>query len=328
MGEVKISVIIPVYNVEPWLEECLDSVISQTFNDIEIICVNDASVDGSQTILDRYAAKDSRIKVIINEKNEGLMSVRKRGYEAAAGDYLFFCDSDDFLPCNVLERLYNGALSSGSDIVAGDLALWRKDGKKAIRGRGNIGKRWDSFLSAILDGTTCSLCGALFHKSLFKNVLYETFMRCNYSEDRILLTQILLKKHPSVLSVGDVTYYYRINYSSLTRVNLSISALQAQLKALFWCYDYVNANNPGGDFVRKNDRFIMRYLSYYIECGYSAEEIKGFNAHTLRMMEGKELMRVLGCRLGVHTYLCIKSELYRRLTHSSRRVIRKLQGKD
>lgn len=131
-----------------------------------------------------------------------------------------------------------------------------------------------------------------------------------------------------MLSVGDVTYYYRINYSSLTRVNLSATALKAQLKALFWCYDYVNANNPGGDFVRKNDRFIMRYLSCYIECGYSAEKIARFNAYTLRLMEGKELMRVLGCRLGVHTYLCVKSELYRRLTHSSRRVIRKIQGKD
>lgn len=85
----KISVLVPVYDVEPWLCECLDSILSQSFNDIEVICVDDASHDNSLQILRRYAEADSRVRIIINNENLGLMMTRRRGYEAATGEYLF-----------------------------------------------------------------------------------------------------------------------------------------------------------------------------------------------------------------------------------------------
>ena len=111
-----ISVIIPVYNVEDYLEECLDSVCNQSFKDIEIICVNDGSTDMSPKILDDYVKKDSRIKIITQENN-GLGHARNTGLKYAAGEYVLFVDSDDFLCENALGELYSNARSNNSDVV-------------------------------------------------------------------------------------------------------------------------------------------------------------------------------------------------------------------
>ncbi len=102
----KVSVVIPVYNVGKQLEKCLDSVVAQTFPDIEIIVVNDGSTDNSPEIIARYADKDSRI-VVIDKSNEGLAYARKSGIEAAQGEYIQHLDGDDFLEPDAIELLYN-----------------------------------------------------------------------------------------------------------------------------------------------------------------------------------------------------------------------------
>lgn len=98
------SLIIPVYNVELYLRDCLDSVVQQTFSDWEAICVNDGSTDGSAAILEEYAAKDSRLK-IITQPNAGLSAARNAGMKAAQGEYVLFLDSDDWLENHALETL-------------------------------------------------------------------------------------------------------------------------------------------------------------------------------------------------------------------------------
>ena len=102
----KISVIIPVYNVEKYLSRCLDSVCSQTFNDIEIICINDCSPDNSAEILQEYAEKDKRIRIINKEKNGGLSAARNSGFAVATGEYIYFLDSDDWIELDFLEKMY------------------------------------------------------------------------------------------------------------------------------------------------------------------------------------------------------------------------------
>ena len=111
-----ISVIIPVYNVEKYLRECLDSVINQTLKDIEIICVNDGSPDNSLKILQEYAAKDKRI-VIINQKNQGLSCSRNNALKIAKGEYILFLDSDDWIREDTCERLYTKAKKHNIDMV-------------------------------------------------------------------------------------------------------------------------------------------------------------------------------------------------------------------
>ena len=93
----KISIVIPVYNVELYLRRCLDSVCNQTFKNLEIICVNDGSTDTSALILEEYAKKDNRIKVI-HQKNQGLSVARNVGMREVTGQYCAFLDSDDFIP--------------------------------------------------------------------------------------------------------------------------------------------------------------------------------------------------------------------------------------
>lgn len=103
---MKISFIVPVYNVEKYLIECLESLINQTYEDIEIIAVNDGSTDGSLVILEKYACKDKRIR-IINQKNYGLSAARNTGMMYASGDYIFFVDSDDYISLDSARILYD-----------------------------------------------------------------------------------------------------------------------------------------------------------------------------------------------------------------------------
>jgi glycosyltransferase involved in cell wall biosynthesis len=111
------SLIIPVYNVELYLAECLDSCINQTFKDIEIICINDASTDNSKAILEQYAKQDKRIKIInhINNKRQG--TARNTGVEAATGDYCWFIDSDDYILLNACEILNDIINEFKTDII-------------------------------------------------------------------------------------------------------------------------------------------------------------------------------------------------------------------
>ena len=113
----KISIIIPIYNVEKYLRRCLDSVLNQTFSDWEAICVNDGSPDNSDVILAEYAARDTRFK-IVNKKNGGLSDARNAGMQVATGDYILYLDSDDFIHPQTMEIAYHFAQRDNSDIVS------------------------------------------------------------------------------------------------------------------------------------------------------------------------------------------------------------------
>lgn len=117
MNEVKISVIIPAYQVESYLRECVDSVLSQTYQDYEVILVDDGSTDGTAAICDAYARADNRVTVI-HQKNGGLSDARNTGINSAAGDYVLFLDSDDFYSCcDALSMLAERAQITGADVI-------------------------------------------------------------------------------------------------------------------------------------------------------------------------------------------------------------------
>ncbi|MBR6435176.1 MAG: glycosyltransferase [Thermoguttaceae bacterium] len=116
MNNPKISVIIPVYNVESYLRECLDSIVNQTFRDLEIICINDGSTDGSLAILEEYASKDRRFQIVTKE-NGGQAECRNIGISMASGEYIQFVDSDDYLDLNACQTIYSKAVETQSDMV-------------------------------------------------------------------------------------------------------------------------------------------------------------------------------------------------------------------
>lgn len=123
----KISVIVPVYNVEKYLKECIESILSQTLQDIEVICVNDGSTDSSLEILNEFAKKDTRI-IVINKSNSGYGHTMNMGLNAATGEYIGIIESDDFAAKNMFEELYKLAKENDADIVKGDwFNYWTKN---------------------------------------------------------------------------------------------------------------------------------------------------------------------------------------------------------
>lgn len=122
---LKVSLIIPVYMVEDYLEECLDSVLNQTLENIEVLCINDASPDSSKQILDKYAEKDSRVHIINHEENQGLSAARNTGLRIARGEYIYFLDSDDRLERKALEILSKSADEYKSEILAFDAIVFK-----------------------------------------------------------------------------------------------------------------------------------------------------------------------------------------------------------
>ena len=116
MSSPKISIIVPVYNVEKYIRRCLDSIAAQTFTDWECICVDDGTPDASGKICDEYAQKDGRF-VVIHKENGGVSSARNVGLDVAKGEYVTFCDSDDWVEKEMLEVFYNTALKNDAEVV-------------------------------------------------------------------------------------------------------------------------------------------------------------------------------------------------------------------
>jgi glycosyltransferase involved in cell wall biosynthesis len=131
MNEIKVSVIIPVYNVEKYIKKSLESVMNQTLKEIEIICVNDGTKDNSRKIIEEYAQKDERIK-IIDKENGGLSSARNAGMEIARGEYLGFVDSDDWIEETMYEKLYEKAKADESQMVICAVHKYDDKSKKIV----------------------------------------------------------------------------------------------------------------------------------------------------------------------------------------------------
>lgn len=131
----KVSLIIPVYNTVDYLRRCLESAVSQTYTNMEIICVDDGSTDGSGQIVDEFAARDSRV-VVIHQKNSGESNARNTGLKAAGGDYIGFMDCDDWIEPNMYECLVGALEEAGADMaIAGFYREFEEDGKERIEVR-------------------------------------------------------------------------------------------------------------------------------------------------------------------------------------------------
>ena len=123
-----ISIIVPIYNVEKYIADCLDSIVNQTYKDIEIICVNDCTMDNSMTIVKEFAENDKRIKIINNEKNRGLGGARNAGLEIANGEYFMFVDSDDMIAPTMAGEMHSRFVQDNSDMVFADFEMLNPDG--------------------------------------------------------------------------------------------------------------------------------------------------------------------------------------------------------
>ncbi|MGN0493209.1 MAG: glycosyltransferase [Acutalibacteraceae bacterium] len=208
----KISVIVPVYNVEKYLKKCIQSILAQDFSEYEIILVDDGSTDESGKICDEYSLKYSQIKVI-HQKNKGLGGARNRGIEEACGNYLLFIDSDDSIKENMLSYLYNTAIDNDSDLVLFGMDYIDEDGKLIETKRpSNSGIRnIDSDERADIFSVDPYTCNKLFKRDIFikNNIRYPEQM---WYEDLCVAPKIML-------CADKVTVTDKVFYNYLQRKN-------------------------------------------------------------------------------------------------------------
>lgn len=221
--KVKVSVIIPVYNTEAFLEKCLDSVRSQTLEDIEIICVDDGSTDGSLKILEEHAKTDSRIKVI-HKENGGLVSARKAGAALATGQYTGYVDSDDWIDPEMYECLYQTALQNQADMVSsgyffeGNYITEHFDGvEEGLYDEHGIALLRENAIYNMKTqdvGIRGSLCCKLFWTDLLKEVQGKISEKLSFSEDKICMLSYLLQCS-RVYVLKKAFYHYIVRQSSM-----------------------------------------------------------------------------------------------------------------
>ena len=207
----EISIIIPIYNVAPYLRECLDSVIAQTFEDWEAICVDDGSTDGSGAILDEYAAKDRRFKAV-HQKNAGVSVARNKALDLARGKWLSFLDADDFLMPEALEKLLISAQERGANVSIGNVMRFNSRGDEIE----SIGPRKSGCYSPedlyVQFNSICAWSwGKIYKRNLWNGVRFPVGIA--YSEDRFILHRLLYKS-PEIPIVSEPIYRYRMRANS------------------------------------------------------------------------------------------------------------------
>lgn len=208
----QISIIVPVYNVEDYLRQCLDSIIAQTFTDWECILVDDGSKDKSGSICDEYAQKDNRFKVI-HTKNGGVSSARNLGIEEAEGKWLYFCDADDSLLPKTLEILLEGKKENCQFVMAG-YNKFLSDGSLKESYSGDIKRKIsvDDAIKELYTPTNLSYQGYLWCKLFLTEIVKDYNIRFDekiyFNEDRLFIMQYLCQMEDSVYYTTTPVYNY------------------------------------------------------------------------------------------------------------------------
>lgn len=227
MSNPLITVVVPVYNVEDYLDECVESLINQTYSNLEILLVDDGSPDNSPFICDQWAERDSRVRVI-HKKNGGLSSARNVGIENARGDYLSFVDSDDFFDSKMYEKLYEGIMRSPNIGLSGIKFYRYEAGETSI-----YNKIWDTKKDVLVKADDFGIlalkkkiCHAATNK-LYKKELFASlrFREGIVNEDVLFshdLGRLLIQLSWDLLDLDYYAYYYRIHNGSICRSKVPI----------------------------------------------------------------------------------------------------------
>lgn len=214
---MKISVVIPLYNAEPYIGRCLDSVLRQSYKNIEIVIVDDASTDASLSVVQRYQTQYPFVTIISHKQNKGAMMSRKDGYTAATGECLMFVDADDTLPLDAVACLVAKQQETNADIVAGNVEKIYVDGHKErlVENLPTHATGVD-MLEALLDEKVrrC-LWGRLYRTGLFHEHSLINLDNMTIYEDACLLHQVVVNAHV-IVTVDDTVYQYNENMSSVT----------------------------------------------------------------------------------------------------------------
>lgn len=263
MSKPLISIIIPIYKVERYLDECVNSVVQQSYTNLEIILVDDGSPDSCPIKCDRWEVKDHRIKVL-HKANGGLSDARNAGIDVSNGDYLMFIDSDDFVKNDYVEVLYDILSKTDADVVCGGIFKYKDRVARPVYNdiiTSEISFTGLEQLKNILNlRTDCSAWGKLYRKSAIGNL---RFIKGRYNEDIIFLFE-LYQKCNKVSYTNKRLYFYRDTVGSVTNT-VSSRTMDALINANEMEEITISRNLPIKDDM-KNYK-----CRTYLEIGYSIQ---------------------------------------------------------
>lgn len=250
MRKAVVSVIIPIYNAEKYLRRCLDSVCSQTFKDLEIICINDGSTDGSLGILRDFLKKDKRI-IVIDQKRQGINAIRALGCKKASGEYITFVDSDDFLVANMYEKMLNVATQNDSDVVITNYNFFPKKTKNKDKWyRPYIGKNDWRFIAR-----NTVPWNKLIKKSFFDEIeMDELFGVMGENAFDVMLA--VAKK---INTIDEPLYNYRVGHKSLST---NYSDVEWFKKTVSYNMEKYKYSKEKGFQLDTQNYFFYNYLYY------------------------------------------------------------------
>lgn len=249
----KVSIIVPVYNSEPYLKRCVDSILEQTFKDYELILVDDGSPDRCGEICDEYAAADRRV-MAIHKDNDGVSSARNAGLDAAEGEYVLFCDSDDYLNPGILEYAA-GICESGADICMFGFARVNEEG---VLYKSSISENFlccadeieeNAYVELVEKNYITGVWAKLISRSLINGKRFNTSL-C-FGEDMVFCLS-LLKENCMIFASKDIGYNYWQNSGSLT-ANVSLAKCRSAVAAYRYLFEFARNRSRDGkmaDFVR------------------------------------------------------------------------------
>lgn len=215
-NQILVSIIVPVYNVEKYLYKCVDSIIKQSYRNIEIILIDDGSTDKSGDICDKLSLIDKRIKVF-HEHNAGVSNARNTGLQKAKGNYIFFIDSDDTIDKDVILNLIK--YKNEKNLVSVNHCICKKDKKKVCHYNNKRYKK-DELIKEVLEGNILGVVwGYLFDKNIIKNINFD--IKTSYLEDFLFLIQYLNQSKIEEISFIESNNYYNycINLNSITSLS-------------------------------------------------------------------------------------------------------------
>lgn len=237
---IKVSVIIPVYKAEPYIEKCVRTLFGQTLDDLEFIFVDDCSPDRSIEVMERvlseFPDRREQVKVIRHEVNQGVSSARQHGVDAATGEYIIHCDPDDWVELNMYELLYVEAKVKDADIVGCDFV--EEHSNKQIIKKQNLNQSRDTIVSEILRGNIhSSLCSRLISRKLIERINIKFMEGITVMEDMLYVIPLHLATN-SVSYISQPLYHYRMVEESITHT-LSLKHINSALTVMHHLKEYV-----------------------------------------------------------------------------------------
>lgn len=304
-----VSVVIPLYNVEAYIGRCLDSVLGQSYNDIEIVVVDDCSTDGSVTVVEQYCGEHPNIRMIHHDRNRGPMIARQNGCMAATGDYVMFVDSDDVMPRDAVAGLVSRQRSTDADIVIGNALVHNVDGSAVIAvgfkqaPQTQVLAKLDVVLAVIESRVCPAMWGKLYRRELFQDGSLQTFERMTCAEDLCMIYQLAVKVERVVAYDGIVYEYWRRKGSLTVDGMYGVNELEHSIIA----YKMMNtAFTPPLCAVLQEK--LQRRLTYLAFRLYTDTVGVGFG--TVRRMLRKYGMQQYGSIQYARKYLGIKDFYY------------------